>query len=42
MDLKAQNEKRAVRMQAKRDAIRSFSTSEAESASKVPVAEETK
>lgn len=42
MDLKAQKDKRTARMQAKKDAIRSQTGSEAESVAKAPVAEETK
>ncbi len=42
MDLKAQKDKRAARMQAKKEAIRAQSGSEAEAVAKTQVAEETK
>jgi large subunit ribosomal protein L32 len=42
MDLKAKNDKRAARMQAKRDAIKAQSTSEAEEVSKTPEVAEKK
>ncbi len=42
MDLKAQKEKRDARMQAKREAIKAQSSSEAETVSSEPAAKETK